>query len=47
MKILVTGYSGFIGSYLIRKLEELKIDLILCDLSNGINICNWDEVKYL
>lgn len=47
MKILVTGYSGFIGSYLIRRLQELQADLILCDLQNGINICNWDEVKDL
>ncbi|MBP1662911.1 MAG: hypothetical protein H6Q19_51 [Bacteroidetes bacterium] len=45
MKILVTGYSGFIGSYLIRRLQDLQADLILCDLQNGINICNWDEVK--
>lgn len=47
MKILVTGYSGFIGSYLIRRLHDLHAELILCDLQNGINICNWDEVKDL
>ncbi|HPT42668.1 MAG TPA: GDP-mannose 4,6-dehydratase [Paludibacteraceae bacterium] len=47
MKILVTGYSGFIGSYLIRRLQDLQVELILCDLQNGINICNWDEVNDL
>lgn len=47
MKILVTGYSGFIGSYLIRRLHDLHAELILCDLQNGINICNWNEVKDL
>ena len=47
MKILVTGYSGFIGSYLIRRLHDLHAELILCDLQKGINICNWNEVKDL
>ena len=47
MKIFVTGYSGFIGSYLIRRLQDLHAELILCDLQNGINICNWDEVNDL
>ena len=45
MRILITGFSGFIGSYLTKKLQELQHELILCDLSNGINICNWDEIK--
>jgi len=47
MRILITGFSGFIGSYLTKKLQELQHELILCDLSNGINICNWDEIKDL
>jgi len=45
MRILITGFSGFIGSYLTKRLQELQQELILCDLSNGINICNWDEIK--
>ena len=45
MKILVTGSSGFIGSYLVKRLNELKFDISLCDLSNGIDICNWEEVE--
>jgi nucleoside-diphosphate-sugar epimerase len=45
MTILVTGYSGFIGSYLINQLNKLKFNLILCDLANGIDICNWEQVK--
>lgn len=42
---LITGNSGFIGSYLIKRLEELKFDLIFIDIANGIDICNWEQVK--
>ncbi|MHB9056431.1 MAG: NAD-dependent epimerase/dehydratase family protein [Paludibacteraceae bacterium] len=45
MKILVTGYSGFIGSHLIAELMSLNHELILCDLANGIDISNWESVK--
>ena len=45
MKILITGYSGFIGKHLINRLNLLNFELELCDLSNGIDICNWNEVK--
>jgi len=45
MKVLITGSSGFIGSYLIKRLEELKFDLIFIDIANGIDICNWEQVK--
>ncbi|MGC3976845.1 MAG: NAD(P)-dependent oxidoreductase [Paludibacteraceae bacterium] len=45
MKILITGYSGFIGKYLTQKIAHTNYELILCDISNGINICNWNEVK--
>ena len=45
MKILITGYTGFIGKYLTNRLKVLNYDLELFDLSNGINICNWNEVK--
>jgi len=45
MKILITGYSGFIGSYLQKKLEKAEHELILADIANGINICDWQQVK--
>lgn len=45
MKILVTGHSGFIGKYLVKKLAKTNHELILCDVTYGIDICNWDDVK--
>jgi len=45
MKILITGYSGFIGSYLQKKLEKTEHELILVDIANGTNICDWQQVK--
>lgn len=45
MKILITGHSGFIGSYLQKKLENTEHELILADIANGTNICDWQQVK--
>lgn len=45
MKILITGHSGFIGSYLQKKLEKTEHELILVDIVNGTNICDWQQVK--
>ena len=45
MKILITGHSGFIGSYLQKKLEKTEHELILVDIANGTNICDWQQVK--
>lgn len=45
MKILITGYSGFIGGHLISELTALNHELILCDLANGIDITNWEIIK--
>lgn len=45
MKILITGHSGFIGSYLQKKLEKTEHELILVDIANGTNICDWQKVK--
>jgi len=45
MKILITGHSGFIGSYLQKKLEKTEHELILVDIANGMNICDWQQVK--
>lgn len=45
MKILITGYNGFIGSHLVKELSNTAHELILADLSNGIDICQWDQMK--
>jgi len=47
MKIIVTGYSGFIGTYLIEKLSKTNHDLVLLDISNGVDVCDWEQVKYI
>lgn len=44
MRILITGNYGFIGSYLTPKLQDEGHELVLCDLNNGVNIKNWDEI---
>lgn len=45
MRILITGHKGFIGSYLTKQIQTGSHELILCDLSTGIDIKNWDEVS--
>jgi UDP-glucose 4-epimerase len=45
MRILITGNSGFIGTYLTQKLQANGNELVLCDLSNGVNIKNWDDIS--
>ena len=47
MKIIITGSSGFIGSYLVNRLQIHNHELMLLDMKSGINICNWEEVKSL
>lgn len=45
MKILITGYKGFIGANLVEELSKTNHKLVLLDIANGIDICNWNEVK--
>jgi len=47
MKILVTGYSGFIGKYLTERLTRSSHGLILMDLANGFDICDWEQIKHI
>jgi len=47
MKILVTGFSGFIGTYLLEKLNQTNHELILMDIANGFDICDWEQVKHI
>jgi UDP-glucose 4-epimerase len=46
MRIVITGSSGFIGSYLVKNLAKKDIyELKLIDKSDGIDICYWDQIK--
>lgn len=45
MKIIVTGFSGFIGLYLTKRLQQNNHELILLDISGGVDICDWDQVR--
>lgn len=45
MKIAVTGGSGFIGSNLVNKLNKLGIEILRLDVSNGIDITDWDKIE--
>ncbi|MDD4971755.1 MAG: NAD(P)-dependent oxidoreductase [Paludibacter sp.] len=47
MKILITGFSGFIGKYLLERLKHATHELILLDISNGCDICDWEQVKHI
>lgn len=46
MKILITGYSGFIGGYLCKRLKLTEHELIFADIVNNIDICDWEQVKH-
>ena len=45
MKIAITGSEGFIGKYLVDELRKTGLELILLDLSLGIDICNWNQLE--
>ena len=47
MKILITGFSGFIGKYLLERLKQTNHELILLDIANGCDICDWEQVKHI
>jgi len=44
-KIAVTGSSGFVGNYLVKKLAELGADIIYLDSKIGIDITDWQQVQ--
>lgn len=47
MNIVLTGSSGFVGSYLSRKLHSLEHNIIKLDISEGVDITDWTTVKNL
>jgi len=45
--IAITGSSGFIGSHLMKSLQNKTFILKELDLIKGIDICNWNEISNL
>ena len=45
MKIGITGSEGFIGKYLVEELSKTNHELVLLDLSIGIDVCNWSQLQ--
>jgi len=43
--VAVTGSSGFVGSHLVRKLTEQNAKVIELDISDGIDLTDWAQVK--
>ena len=43
--IAVTGSSGFIGSYLVKHLESKGTSVIKLDITEGIDLTKWDDVR--
>lgn len=44
-RILITGSNGFIGSHLVQRLEKEGANIIPIDVSRGIDITDWEQVK--
>ena len=48
MKIAITGSDGFVGSHLISLLKHhTEVEIVCLDLSNGIDVCDWDQIKHI
>ncbi len=46
MRVVITGSSGFIGSYLSSNLEKSSdIEFQLLDINLGVDICDWNQVR--
>ncbi|MFC2094599.1 NAD-dependent epimerase/dehydratase family protein [Bacteroidota bacterium] len=45
MKILITGSSGFVGKYLVSALNKKGHSLIKADITDGIDLTDWNQVK--
>ena len=44
-RILVTGASGFVGSHLANRLRKQGADVTGVNISSGIDITDWEQVK--
>ncbi|WP_167604641.1 NAD-dependent epimerase/dehydratase family protein [Maribellus sediminis] len=47
MKIAITGSSGFIGTHLKNRLLQKNIEIIEIDITNGIDLLNWQLLKQI
>ena len=43
-RVMVTGSDGFVGSYLVRRLEQESAEVIPVDISRGIDVTDWAQV---
>jgi len=44
-RVLITGSSGFIGSYLLKELEKEKSEIVKVDRTYGKDITKWECLK--
>ena len=45
MKIAVTGSTGFVGSHLIKRLNNSGFAVIKLDIKDGIDITDWKQIR--
>ena len=45
--VAVTGSSGFVGSYILRKLSELNVRVIGLDIRDGVDLTDWTQIRGL
>lgn len=46
-RTVITGSSGFVGSYLVKELEKKKAEIVKVDRTSGKDILDWRSLKNL
>jgi nucleoside-diphosphate-sugar epimerase len=44
-RVIITGSDGFVGSHLVVRLRQEKAEVIPVDISEGIDVTDWEQVK--